>query len=135
MAFGKAKNGESMYIEYYEVAHYLVFWKSKQIICLLEGWARQKTASKCNQISFITQMAQLIFGGLNINIKQCRTFTSMQLENCFHFFTSKLFLPLKDKIFKIAIFLQFPNTNFLRPHCIAKTGLKDKSTTTQGSIQ
>ena len=28
------------YIEYYKVAHHLVFLKSKQIICLLEGWVR-----------------------------------------------------------------------------------------------
>ena len=44
------------YIEYYKVAYYCVFWKSKQIISLLEEWARWKTVSKCKQISFIPQM-------------------------------------------------------------------------------
>ena len=44
--------------------------------CLLEDWVREKTVSKCKQISF---MVQLIFGGLNINNKQCATFTSMYL--------------------------------------------------------
>ncbi len=36
------------------------FWKSKQIICLLEGWIRQKTGSKCKQMYFIPETTQLI---------------------------------------------------------------------------
>ncbi len=55
------------------------FWKSKQMICLLEGWIRQKTRIKCKQMYFIPQMVQLIFEGLNINNKQCSTFTFMYL--------------------------------------------------------
>ncbi len=55
------------------------FPKSKQIICLLEGWIRQKTIKKCKQMYFIPQMIQLIFGGLNKNNKQCSTFTFMYL--------------------------------------------------------
>ncbi len=55
------------------------FWKSKQKICLLEGWIRQKTGSKCKQMYFIPETTQLIFGGLNINNKQCSTFTFMYL--------------------------------------------------------
>ena len=30
----------SRYIEYYKVTHYCVFWKSKQIMCFMEGWVR-----------------------------------------------------------------------------------------------
>ncbi len=55
------------------------FPKSKQIICLLEGWIRYKTVNKCKQMYFIPQTVQLIFGGLNINNKQCSTFTFMCL--------------------------------------------------------
>jgi hypothetical protein len=32
------------------------FPKSKQIICLLEGWIRKKTVNKCKQMYFIPQM-------------------------------------------------------------------------------
>ncbi len=55
------------------------FPKSKQIICLLEGWIRQKTVNKCKQMYFVTETAQLIFGGLNIDNKQYSTFTFMFL--------------------------------------------------------
>ncbi len=66
------------------------FQKSKQIICLLDGWIRQKTVSKCKQMYFITQTVQLIFGGLNINNKQCSTFTFMYLGSykCVHVSTN-----------------------------------------------
>ncbi len=45
------------------------FWKSKEMDCLLEGWIRKKTGSKCKQMYFIPETTQLIFGGLNINNK------------------------------------------------------------------
>ena len=70
---------KARYIEYYKVAHYCVFLKSKQVICLLEGWVRQKTVYKCKHTYFIPQLVQLIFEGLNINNQQCTTFTSMYL--------------------------------------------------------
>ena len=56
------------------------FQKSKQKICLLEGWIRQKTGSKCKEMYFIHEMTQLIFGGQNIHNKQCSTFTFMYLD-------------------------------------------------------
>jgi hypothetical protein len=39
------------------------------MICLLEGWIRWKTESEWQQIYFIPETAQLIFGGLHINNK------------------------------------------------------------------
>ncbi len=56
------------------------FRKSKQMICLLEGWIRQKTETKPKQMYFIPKTTQLIFGGLYIKNKQCSTFTFMYLE-------------------------------------------------------
>ena len=52
----RVKGFSPRYIEYYKVVHYHVFWKSKQIICLPEGWVRWKTVSKSKQIYFIPQM-------------------------------------------------------------------------------
>ncbi len=36
------------------------------MICLLEGWIRWETRSKCKQMYFIPETAQLIFGGQQI---------------------------------------------------------------------
>jgi hypothetical protein len=49
------------------------------MICLLEGWIRKKTGSKCKQMYFIPETTQIIFGGLTINNKYCSTFTFMYL--------------------------------------------------------
>ncbi len=49
------------------------------MICLLEGWIRQKTRIKCKQMYFIPGTLQLIFRGLNISNKYWFTFTFMYL--------------------------------------------------------
>ncbi len=65
-----------------QVAHYFVFGNQNKQFVYWRGWTRQKTVNKQKQIYFIPQTVQLIFGGLNINKKQCSTFTSMYLEFC-----------------------------------------------------
>jgi hypothetical protein len=50
-----------------EVSQYFVFWNQNKLFCLLEGWIRYKTVSKCKQMYFIPQMVKLIFVRLNIN--------------------------------------------------------------------
>ncbi len=90
------------------------FWKSKQMICLLEGWIRQITGSKWKQMYFIPETTKLIFGGLNINNKYCSTFTFMYLGYRVQTFPSLYVLCcINNHLLFLSLLIQFQTTKNL----------------------